>query len=95
MRQSTRFKDKPASWSDYHVSTHLTFVHPYGPVEQVYLTSSYTEPSSHHQAVIDLLLRETMEKELHALNFNNTRTSVPLPEGKKIIRWKWVTKLKL
>lgn len=59
VRVSTRVKDKHVWWSNYQVSTHMTTVIPYDPIEPVFLASSYTEPN-YYQAVKDPLWREAM-----------------------------------
>lgn len=42
------------------------------------------------EAILDLHWQEAMNTELSALQQNNTRTLVPLPDGQKSIECNWV-----
>jgi len=55
---------------------------------------SVVEPHSYLKAVSDPGWREAMDKEIEALNANNTWELVSLPPGKKPIDCKWVYKVK-
>ncbi|CAH9126270.1 unnamed protein product [Cuscuta epithymum] len=56
--------------------------------------TSRDEPKYFYQAVQDPLWREAMQKEVNALEENNTWTLVHLPPGKKVVDSKWVYKIK-
>lgn len=111
VRQSTRTKDRPTWWTDYHVSVNNTVTDSSPSMDSFNLqleqftfdgnsqvftayNSSAVEPNFYHQAVRNPLWIDAMDKELAALNSNNTWTLVPFPEGKKTIGCKWVYKLK-
>ena len=53
-----------------------------------------TEPQSYWEAASDPGWKEAMDRELEALNVNNTWEIVSLPEGKRPIDCKWVYKAK-
>ncbi|MEX5606365.1 hypothetical protein, partial [Pseudomonas syringae] len=55
---------------------------------------NHDEPKSFHQAAQNKNWKETMRKEIHALEQNGTWTLENLPEGKKAIDSKWVYKIK-
>ncbi|XP_022040102.1 uncharacterized protein LOC110942636 [Helianthus annuus] len=52
------------------------------------------EPSSYNEAIKDPRWIEAMNKEMEALNRNNTWVVVDLPKGRKPIGCKWVYKIK-
>ncbi|KAJ0453327.1 putative RNA-directed DNA polymerase [Helianthus annuus] len=52
------------------------------------------EPKHYNQAVQDVKWREAMQREIKALEENNTWTSAELPKGKRAIDSKWVYKIK-
>lgn len=52
------------------------------------------EPSYYHQAVNNPGRIEAMQKEVDALEANNTWSMVPLPKGKRTIGCRWVYKVK-
>lgn len=56
--------------------------------------STYKEPYNHNQAVSDPRWVEAMQKELSALESNNTWKIISLHPGKKVIGCKWVHKAK-
>lgn len=58
------------------------------------VTSTPLEPTSFHQAVQFSEWRDAMDKEIHALELNNTWTLTPLPPGKTPIGYKWVFRIK-
>lgn len=58
-------------------------------ITQVVESVSYTEAAQNPGWVA------AMQKEIEALNANNTWSLVPLPKGKKAIGSKWVYKVKL
>ena len=53
------------------------------------------EPTSFSQAVQNLLWREAMDKEIHALEKTSTWVLTSLPDVKRHIHCKWVYKVKL
>ncbi|CAM8893240.1 unnamed protein product [Rhodiola kirilowii] len=56
--------------------------------------SSVPEPTSFSQANKDPLWQTAMQKELSALQSNNTWTFVPLPHGKNPVGSKWIFRVK-
>ena len=66
-------------------------------VSQVFLAkqSQWHEPKSYQDAATKTEWKIAMQKELQALDANNTRELVPLPSGKKAIGSKWIYKVKL
>ena len=56
--------------------------------------SSVLEPTSYAQAVLDLKWKETMQRELDALNSQKMWSSVPLLVGHHPIGSKWVYRIK-
>jgi len=52
------------------------------------------EPRFFHEAIQDPNWREAMNKEIDALELNDTWTIEELPPGKKPINCKWVYKVK-
>ena len=64
---------------------------------QVFLAkqSQWHEPKSYKDAATKTEWQIAMQKELQALDANNTWELVPLPSGKKAICSKWVYKVKL
>ncbi|KAM0043325.1 putative RNA-directed DNA polymerase [Helianthus debilis subsp. tardiflorus] len=52
------------------------------------------EPKHYNQAVQDVKWREAMQREIKALEENNTWTLAELPKGKRAIDSKWVYKIK-
>jgi len=57
-------------------------------------SSSVVEPQSYWDALSDPGWREAMDREIEALNANNTWEVMSLPPGKKPIDCKWVYKAK-
>lgn len=57
--------------------------------------SKVTEPTSYLEASTQPLWVEAMNKEIHALQQNQTWTLTDLPKGKKAIGSRWVYKVKL
>jgi len=55
----------------------------------------YTEPKSYEEAAKKPEWIQAMQKEIEALNNNNTWDLVDLPAGKRTISSKWVYKVKL
>ncbi|CAH9129165.1 unnamed protein product [Cuscuta epithymum] len=68
----------------------------FSPSHKAFLAAitSRDEPKYFSHAVQDPLWREAMQKEIAALEENNTWTLVNLPPGKKIVDSKWVYKIK-
>lgn len=56
--------------------------------------SSFTEPTTYHEAVKDVCWQQAIQAELAALDKTKTWTLVDLPEGKVPIGCKWVFKVK-
>lgn len=86
----------PASGSPYDISDFLTFTH----LNKAYkhfvfdLQATPTEPTSFHQAVQSPEWRTAMDKEIQALELNNTWISTHLPLGKIPIGCKWIYRIK-
>ena len=80
----------PPTFPYYH-SALLTQTH------KTFLTavSQITEPTNYDQASQDSEWVNAMNKELEALEKNDTWTIMPLPDNKKPIGSKWVYKVKL
>ena len=57
--------------------------------------SQYSEPNNYEEAAKKHEWVQAMNKEIEALNNNNTWDLVDLPAGKKAISSKWVYKVKL
>lgn len=102
IRCSTRTRSRPQWWQDYDIGVSNSvskypmhsFVscHSFSPTYSAFMAKivSLKEPSSFAKAILDPNWVEAMNKELHALEANNTWTLVPLPDGKKTIGCKWV-----
>jgi len=75
--------------------TNLSFCPKKSYIVHVAACSSFIEEPQHYrEAVSDPGWREAMEKEIQALNANNTWKIVSLPPGKKPIDCKWVYQAK-
>ena len=59
------------------------------------VSACHQEPKIFFQAIKDPIWRETMDKEIQALEKTGTWILTPLPVGKKPIGCKWVHKVKL
>ena len=58
------------------------------------VTTTPSEPATFHQAVQSPEWKVAINKEITALDFNNTWTLTPLPPGKSHIGCKWVFRIK-
>ena len=94
-RRSLKTLRAPAHLSDYICI--LVFFSTLPNVSQVFLAkqSQWHEPKSYQDAATKTEWKIAMQKELQALDANNTRELVPLPSGKKAIGSKWIYKVKL
>lgn len=82
---SVKLKDfVVSSVSPFH-STHSHFVN---------ALDGHVEPTSYTQAIKNPTWIDAMNKEITALEANNTWTFVPLPPGKRVVGYKWVYKIK-
>lgn len=106
LRISTR-RFHPPVWMKDYVTTVSESTYPYSlanhvsyallsPRYQAYLSqiSKNTEPKSYEKAVQDQRWVEAMQHEIAALEDNGTWSVVPLPPGEKVIRCRWVYKIK-
>lgn len=100
LRTSTRTVNHPQWWNDYQFF-HPTISKPVvNLVHQTKVTKFLVpsqvilEPQHFYQAVTQPQWVEAMQKELSALEQNNTWVLMPLPPGKKTIGCKWVYKVK-
>ena len=87
---------KLGSGLPYDVSASLDYSH-LGPAFHFFVmvvTNTPSEPVSFHQAVQFPEWRATMDKEIEALEINDTWTLTPLPPGKTPIGCKWVYRIK-
>ena len=87
---------KPSSGLPYALSDHLSYSH-LGLTFQSFVmavSSTPSEPVSFQQAVQFPEWRAAMDKEIEALEVNDTWTLTPLPPGKSTISCKWVYKVK-
>lgn len=66
------------------------------PPHSSFMTNMFTikEPCSYHQAKQDINWIHAMNKELEALEKNDTGQLTSLPKGKKSISCKWVYRIK-
>ena len=99
-RRSTRSHKPPSHFRDYVCSnTQSTWCNLVGlPPEHVPCLSAieeFPEPTSFEHAAKHPGWVEAMEKEINALQTNNTWEEVDLPPNKKAIGYKWVYKTKL
>lgn len=95
LRRSQRLTHPPTHLSDYFCNL-VSFTN-LPNVSQVFLSkqSQWYEPKTYKEAVQDPSWQLAMQKELKALELNNTWELVSLPSGKKAIGSKWVYKIKL
>ncbi|CAH9129521.1 unnamed protein product [Cuscuta epithymum] len=79
----------------YPISKYISY-EKFSCTHKAYLAAitSRDEPKYFSQAVRDPLWRDAMQKEINALEENNTWILVPLPPGKRIVDSKWVYKIK-
>lgn len=99
VRHSHRSLVRPKWWTNYHIS---------GPNgghaghSKLHLVSSDSsihkpltiEPSHYYQAIQNPKWIEAMQKDLQALEDNNTWCLVPLSPGKRTVGCKWIYKIK-
>lgn len=107
MRKSDRVSKRPTYLKQFHcynsksdtIPTHwCNLVHSSSlPLSHQAFVSKcdIQEPASYVEAATNPLWIAAMEKEIQALNANETWDLVPLPKGKKAIGSKWVYKVKL
>ena len=87
---------KPSSGMAYDLLAYLDYSH-LGPTFHSFViavNSSPSEPASFHQEILYPEWKAAMDKEIEALEVNNTWTLVPLPLGKCLIGCKWVYRVK-
>ncbi|CAM8970229.1 unnamed protein product [Rhodiola kirilowii] len=104
VRRSTREKKPSVLLKDFVCNStsikypidHFVNYSQCSPQYQHYIlqSSSIPEPTSFTQANKDPLWRDAMEKELSALQSNNTWTFVPLPPNKNPVGSKWIFRVK-
>ncbi|KAL8118202.1 hypothetical protein AgCh_015925 [Apium graveolens] len=108
IRKSTRDRKPPSWWTDYQVNSVQTSsavkypfsgffnIGSFSPPHAAFFTKivQNKEPLNFSQAVLDPRWIEAMNKELDALESNNTWTLVTLPPGKQTIWCRWVFKIK-
>lgn len=103
LRKSTRERHHPAWWNDYKCNSIVKYLlanfvssHAYSPDHQAFMVQLHkaVEPKSFAKAVLDPKWVDAMNKELTALESNNTWILVPLPAGKQTIGCRWVFKIK-
>lgn len=84
-----------SSSSKYPINSFVS-CHYFSPSYAAFMTKivSTKEPSSFAQAVLDPKWVNAMNKELEALEANQTWVLVPLPLGKKTIGCRWVFRIK-
>ena len=83
---------KPSSGLPYALSDHLSYSH-LGPTFHSFImavSSTPSEPISFQQAIQFPEWRAAMDKEIKALEVNDTWTLTPLPPAKSAIGCKWV-----
>ena len=87
---------KPKSGLPYALSDFMSYSHLGSRFKSFVLAVSATpsEPVSFHQAVQFSEWRAAMDKEIEALELNNTWSLAPLPPGKTAIGCKWVYRIK-
>lgn len=93
LRKSTRERKRPAWWTDFQCPTDsvkypmVNFVstHFFSTEHAAFMSQlvKLKEPTSFAQAITDSKWVDSMNKELDALESNNTWILVPLPKGKK------------
>jgi hypothetical protein len=54
----------------------------------------YSDPHTYNEAVGNPLWKASMQEEHDSLLENQTWDLVPLPLGRKLVRWKWVYRTK-
>ncbi|KAK9714933.1 hypothetical protein RND81_06G131800 [Saponaria officinalis] len=91
LRRSTRSRKIPNKFNDF-ICQHLPT--PTANSVSLHKSLSIPEPSTCKQAIKDPKWIEAMEKELQALEANETWTLCPLPSGFNPIGSKWVFKIK-
>ena len=99
-RKSNRSHKTPARFKDYvcsHTQTNWCNLIFASPISNTCLAAieQYPEPATYEQAAKHPGWIEAMNKEIQALQINNTWEEVPLPPNKKAISCKWVYKTKL
>ncbi|KAL8156345.1 hypothetical protein AgCh_001442 [Apium graveolens] len=95
-RSSTRSINRPQWWADYHMPSNKALVNTVKQCVSNFIVSSQVilEPPHYYQVVTQPQWIVAMQKELTALEHNNTWILVFLPLGKKTIGCKWVYKVK-
>lgn len=104
-RRSNRPRHKPQRLDDYQCANANKRTSPHGieavlsydhlPTAHMNFVLSVTEePKPYEQAILHGCWREAMQKEIAALEENNTWTITDLPTGKTPIGCKWVFKIK-
>lgn len=102
LHKSTRDRKRPAWWINYNTgsvkypTTNFVSTHSFSPSHAAFMSQvvKIKEPTSFAQAVLDPKWIVAMNKELDALESNNTWVLVPLPQGKHTIGCKWVYRIK-
>ncbi|CAL1359264.1 unnamed protein product [Linum trigynum] len=79
----------------YPLASHVNYTH-FKPVYRAFLAAQthYDEPRFFYQAVREQVWRDSMTREIRALEENGTWSLVFLPPGKRTIAAKWVYKIK-
>ncbi|CAM8942273.1 unnamed protein product [Rhodiola kirilowii] len=104
IRKSTRVRKPPARLKDFVCGTTVTR-YPISDFVQyktcspshmryIFQVSSIVEPTSYAQASKDPKWQAAMEKELNALQTNNTWVFTPLPPNKNCVGSKWIFRVK-
>ncbi|XP_021715949.1 uncharacterized protein LOC110683848 [Chenopodium quinoa] len=99
VRQSSRISKPPTHFHCYAVTDHWCNLVSFDslPKKQqldICVHQSLVEPTSYSEAAQNSSWVDVMDKEISALNKNNTWDIVMLPKGKKAIGCKWVYKIK-
>ena len=98
-RRSTRAHKPPSHLHDYICNNIQTsWCNMVSTPHQLICLSAmeeYPEPMSYEEAATHAGWTEAMQKEIMALQNNNTWDVVDLPKGKKVISCKWIYKTKL
>ena len=99
LRTSHRPRTRPTWWTDYNVTVPTSTVNLKTVDSQALIvhndsTSHPVEPKHYYEAIADPRWIEAMDKELIALESNNTWVLTDLPSGKKCVGCRWVYKIK-